>query len=299
MAGGGDSYATKMYLIPPTDYNLLQECKRKETTSPPPATDASTAATTDGRAINDGRVNSNTNEPASSSDALETGTGKKKKNTEADMKRFNQNFIQNQNIKKFLENRQWAELYKRILPLVKKSERGRLSKTAPELTEIVDGESLLNLEQPTRMYDTSEEEDDGEMSDRSMSRASSRASRARSSLSSLWSAPKINLYDSDELPTAEPARRPVSPSSTSSANLGRTNVALSPFGHPTTSSTPRGAKNKRSDYSRSGTSPFPPAQSTRNRKRKRKNNEEEPEVGRGSTSGKFQKFKGWSSLKLS
>ena len=69
MAGGGDSYATKMYLIPPTDYNLLQECKRKETTSPPPATDASTA----------GRVNSNTNEPASSSDALETGTGKKKK----------------------------------------------------------------------------------------------------------------------------------------------------------------------------------------------------------------------------
>ena len=42
MMAGGDSYATKMYLIPLTDYNLLQECKRKEASSPPPATTTST-----------------------------------------------------------------------------------------------------------------------------------------------------------------------------------------------------------------------------------------------------------------
>ena len=114
----GESYATKMYLISSSDYTLFQECKRKNQTQPDQAHPDHQSVQENNLPETNTEANttSNIHHPNSTE---ETGAGRRKKVTEADVKHFNQDFITKQNIKQFLENQQWAQLYKRILPLIK------------------------------------------------------------------------------------------------------------------------------------------------------------------------------------
>lgn len=149
-----EPYASKMYLISPSEYANYLELKKKETNeqnvemkeSATPAEQQSS------------REPTQTNETVNNNNE-ETGTGKTKAPDIA-LAEFNDNFIKKQNLKRFLENSQWEKLYERILPLFKRSLQNTSNKSTQSLNNsFTEKDKLLQKSLPN-LYGSDDESDD-------------------------------------------------------------------------------------------------------------------------------------------
>ena len=116
-----DEYATQMYLISKDDFSLLTSVKEKGQSEtllpqPPPPIPPPTQPPPD----QPSEPNSNVDQPSAPApmEEKETGQGKKKW-TKENVADFNQKFLSKKNLRKYLEDRDWEELYKRLLPILK------------------------------------------------------------------------------------------------------------------------------------------------------------------------------------
>ena len=148
-----DQFASQMYLISADDFSLLTSVKQKGQSEPllpqppppvPPPIPPPSVPPPEQLAESTSDGNNKSNAPM---EEEETGQGKKKTWTKENVADFNEKFLSKKNLQRYLEDRDWEELYKRLLPILKSSNTNK-AEVVNDLIQLDRDDEYVNLRRP-------------------------------------------------------------------------------------------------------------------------------------------------------
>ena len=300
----GEPWASKLYLIPESDYDILIKEKHKEEQASYPQVPASSQETS---APSQGAP-----PPPQGTSLPQEETGEGKRYSELDIKKFNRDFLTKQNLERFLENEKWNKIFERIKPYL---ENNSEKKSSPLVTFEQDRDLLVPAPkplsrseqilrrnvtiqptlEPTRTHTARAAEVIRDKRNELQEREAVEA-RAKEAVEATARKDKAleKAFEISPIPPSEHRAR--------QANYVRNLFETTP---PRNNPPALDGRRRSREVVNQGASPFPPADSTRNKKKKRNQIKEEPssddddpyahvEGARGGPSGRgFKKFKKW------
>ena len=129
-----EPYASKLYLIPESDYNILLKEKHKEEQAPTPSYETPAPS-----------QETPPPPPPEAPPPPQVETGEGKRYSELDIKKFNRDFLTKQNIERFMENQKWGKIFERIKPYL---ENNSTDKKPPLVTWEEDRDFLVPAPKP-------------------------------------------------------------------------------------------------------------------------------------------------------
>ena len=296
MDDDGEPYASKMYLIPESDYNLLLKEKHKEEQAPTPSHETPAPS----------QETSPPPPPASQEASLppppQVETGEGKRYSELDIKKFNRDFLTKQNIERFMENQKWGKIFERIKPYL---ENNSTDKKPPLVTWEEDRDFLVPAPKPLSQSEELLRRNvtiQPELKPTQTFAAKQAAARAESEARAREAVREAVEASARRDREKEKAFQ-ISPIPPSEHRAKQADYVKQLFQSPDRTQQDSASRRRRSETT--SASPFPPADSTRAKKKNRKKSVNESDddddpyadvdgARAGTSSGRgFKRFKKW------
>ena len=295
---GEEPWASRMYLIPESDYDLLIKEKHKEERRQEQEQISYPQAPTPSQETP--APSHETSHPPHPQETKipQEERGEGKKYSELDIKKFNRDFLTKQNIERFLENQKWGKIFERIKPFLENN----TDKKTPIVTFGEDRDLLVPAQKPLSKSEEFLRRNVTiqPMLQPTLTHTAQLAENRRDQLKAK-EAIEARAREAVEATARKDKEREkafqISPIPPSEHRARQADYVKQLFQSP--------EKISRQPPVDQGASPFPPADSTRAKKKKRKNSltphtdddDDDPDVDgakAGPSSGRgFKKFKKW------